>query len=67
MKVNIENCVRHSNANLITKHTLIEMIENLKELRDRTIKNDLSALDEFFALYVFDDKAEYKRDKPGMR
>ncbi|MBV5350587.1 hypothetical protein JZU71_05615, partial [bacterium] len=32
-----------------------ELITNLKELRDRTKTGDMSALDEFFTLFVFND------------
>lgn len=33
-----------------------ELLENLRELRDRTKAGDMGALDEFFAIYVFDDE-----------
>jgi len=66
MKVNIENCVNqlgsddgHDDGRL---YTVREMIENLKELRDRTADGDLGAIDEFFNLYVFNgDVMPYAR------
>jgi hypothetical protein len=47
-----------SNGN---KYVVTEMIKNLKELRDRTAKGDITALDEFFGLYIFSDGVEYTR------
>lgn len=35
---------------------------NLRELRDRVARDDLAALDEFFALYSFDDGVVYVRE-----
>lgn len=43
-------------------YVIKEMVENLKELRDRTSKGDLSVLDEFFNLYLFNDDKKYHRD-----
>lgn len=64
MKVNIESCVIQLCAadgfDGGRKHTLVEMVRNLKELRERTARGDLTALDEFFGLYVFNGDAGYK-------
>jgi len=39
------------------RNTLMDgLLVHLKQLRDRTERGDLSALDEFFNLYVFADK-----------
>ena len=54
MKVNIENLVRQSGADPASKYVLTEFIGNLKELRDRTRSGDMTALADFFDLYVFD-------------
>jgi len=54
MRINIENCVRNCGANGIYKGSLTELVENLKELRQRTAAGDMTALDEFFRVYVFD-------------
>lgn len=42
---------------------LPQLADNLRELRDRTQAGDMSALDEFFALYVFGDERERERGK----
>ena len=44
-------------------HYMVEstFLRHLKELRDRTMTGDLTALDDFFGLYVFEDDVEYKR------
>lgn len=38
------------------RFALSELVDNLRELRDRTKAGDKGALDEFFAIYVFDDE-----------
>lgn len=38
------------------RFALNELHDNLRELRDRTKAGDMTALDEFFAIYVFDDE-----------
>ena len=38
------------------RYALGELVDNLRELRDRTRAGDMTALDEFFAIYVFDDE-----------
>jgi hypothetical protein len=57
MRVNIENCVRHCGAKGGDKYVLTEFISNLKEMRERILKGDNSAITEFFRLYLFDDDA----------
>lgn len=54
MRINIENCVRHCGADGIYKGSLTELVENLKELHQRTAAGDMTAIDEFFNIYVFD-------------
>lgn len=42
------------------------LLRHLRELRDRTEKGDLAALDDFFALYVFSGApTEYRRQAPS--
>ena len=38
----------------------MEMIDNLKEMRDRVRNGDIKAVDEFFNLYVFSDDNKVK-------
>ena len=70
MKINIENCANQigsdDGADDMRMHSVKEMIGNLKELRDRTAAGDMTALDEFFNLYVFnDDESDYERKPSG--
>lgn len=37
-------------------YALHNLMNNLRELRDRTKAGDMTALDEFFEIYVFDDE-----------
>jgi hypothetical protein len=54
MKVNIENAAATGSPK--TKAWLLdELVKNLKELRDRTEAGDMSAIDEFFDLFKFND------------
>ncbi len=60
MRVNIENCAASGDDS--AKAWLAgELARNLKELRDRTMAGDMESLDEFFALFVFNDGIEYQR------
>lgn len=54
MRVNIENCAK-TGGNKDKAWLLDELVRNLKEVRDRTSVGDMAALDEFFALFVFND------------
>lgn len=54
MRVNIENCARVGHRSE-KAWCLDELVRNLKELRDRTDAGDMKALDEFFAVFVFND------------
>lgn len=38
------------------RYALNELNDNLRELRDRSKAGDMTALDEFFAIYVFDEQ-----------
>lgn len=38
------------------RFALGELVDNLRELRHRTKAGDMTAIDEFFAIYVFDDE-----------
>lgn len=42
-------------------YTLRELAANLIEVRDRTERGDLTALDEFFEIYTVAGKSDYKR------
>ncbi|MNQ49919.1 hypothetical protein D3C85_638410 [compost metagenome] len=61
MKINIENAAKSGNADTV-RFTLETVVENLKELRDRTDKGDMAALDEFFAVFTFSDGKTRARD-----
>jgi len=57
--VNIENCAKNGDPG--NKQWLLdELVRNLKELRDRIKAGDMAALDEFFALFVFNDTDQQK-------
>lgn len=60
MRVNIENIAKIGSSR-DKAWALNELVRNLKELRDRTNAGDMAALDEFFALFVFNDN----QDKGG--
>jgi hypothetical protein len=42
-----------------------EMVENLKEVRDRTAQGDMTVLDEFFGIYKFKDGKQYEVPEPA--
>lgn len=54
MKVNLKGLLTSAGqeAGGHFRHTLPELYDNLVELRERTQKGDMVAIDEFFALYV---------------
>lgn len=60
MKINIENCAKgllsRDGHDKGRAYTIVEMIENLKEVRDRTKDGDFDVLDEFFEIYHFSDE-----------
>lgn len=62
MRINIENAARCAFTAKQAKWVLGELVKNLKELRDRTQNGDLSALDEFFDLYRFNDNERADRN-----
>lgn len=63
MKVNLKGLLTTAGreAGGHFRHTLPELYGNLVELRERTLRGDMTVLDEFFALYVIPEYAE----KPG--
>jgi hypothetical protein len=66
MRVNIQHCVRCSGAKGGYLYTLTELVNNMKELRERVISGDVTAaLQEFFTLYCFsgDDNAMGIKEK----
>ncbi|HPW22297.1 MAG TPA: hypothetical protein PLE61_15965 [Vicinamibacterales bacterium] len=53
MKINVENMLRHASQK--ERDWLIgELVRCLKEVRDRARAGDTAAVDEFFALFIFD-------------
>lgn len=46
-------------------YMLRQLQKHLLELRERTNRGDLTALDEFFALYVVEDAERYSRPDEG--
>lgn len=38
------------------RFALGELVDNLRQLRDRTKAGDMTVIDEFFEFYVFDDE-----------
>ncbi len=65
MRVDIENMLRQIGESASRKfgyqYMLSEFSKNLRELRDRTERGDMAALDEFFKIYVFSDLKDYAR------
>lgn len=65
MRVDIENMLRQIGAQVGNRyayqHMLGQLAKNLLELRDRTQAGDLTALNAFFAIYVFGDGKTYVR------
>jgi hypothetical protein len=69
MKINVANMLRMAahDAGGTFRHSLPELADNLRELRDRSHGSPseaLNALDDFFKVYVFgDESALGKRDE----
>lgn len=65
MRVDIQNMLRQIGESASRKYgyqyMLSEFAKNLRELRDRTERGDMAALDEFFKIYVFSDMKDYAR------
>lgn len=65
MRVDIENMLRQIGESASKRYgyqyMLSEFTKNLRELRDRTERGDMAALDEFFKIYVFSDLKDYAR------
>jgi hypothetical protein len=64
MKVNIENCVRRlgdrDGGGKGRRYMVSQMIDHLKQLRDRAMNDDANAaLTEFFDCYVFSDGVKF--------
>jgi len=55
MKVSLDGLLKNSAAAVggMWKHSLLELLENLRELRQRTQAGDMVALEEFFKVYGF--------------
>lgn len=70
MKVSLDGLLQ--NAAKATRgiygHSLLELLENLKELRRRTQSGDMIALNEFFAIYVVkeneDERSVLSNNRP---
>ena len=60
MKVNIENAARANQKNIL-KWLAETLSGNLKEMRDRLMKGDETAIEDFFAVHTFDDGIEFVR------
>lgn len=74
MRINIQNMLRQA-GHAIPSHrdtgaysyVLQQLAGHLLQLRDRTQTGDMTALDEFFKLYVFDDGKDYGRSAQETR
>ena len=55
MRVNIENAIG-LNRKRELKWVLEELVRNLKELKERTDKGDMTAITEFFDIFVFNEE-----------
>ena len=55
MRLNIENAISFGKKGEL-KWVLEELVRNLKELKKRTDKGDMAALDEFFDIFVFNEE-----------
>ena len=60
MKVNIENAARVNQKNIL-KWLAETLSGNLKEMRDRLMKGDEAAVEDFFAVHTFDDGIPFTR------
>jgi len=68
MRINIQNMLRQAGHAIPSDRdtgaysfVLQQLGGHLLQLRDRTQAGDLTALDEFFKLYVFNDGKDYTR------
>lgn len=55
MQLNIENAIGFGKKGEL-KWVLEELVRNLKELKKRTDKGDMTAIDEFFDIFVFNEE-----------
>ncbi len=55
MQLNIENAIGFGKKGEL-KWVLEELVRNLKELKKRTDKGDMAAIDEFFDIFVFNEE-----------
>lgn len=55
MRIDAENLVRRSRKPTEIRWLFNDMLKNLREVRDRTRKGDLTAIEEFYILYAIDD------------
>ena len=55
MRLNIENAISFGKKGDL-KWVLEELVRNLKELKERTDKGDMAAIDEFFDIFVFNEE-----------
>ncbi|MFC2303715.1 MAG: hypothetical protein ACFNT5_00790 [Cardiobacterium hominis] len=55
MQLNIENAISFGKKGEL-KWVLEELVRNLKELKKRTDKGDMAAIDEFFDIFVFNEE-----------
>lgn len=55
MKLNIENAIC-LNRKRELKWVLEELVRNLKELKERIDKGDMTAITEFFDIFVFNEE-----------
>lgn len=60
MKVNIENAARVNQKNIL-KWLAETLSGNLKEMRDRLMQGDETAIEDFFAVHTFDDGIPFTR------
>lgn len=56
LRCNVRNMLRHAGTDAkFYRFDLEQLADNLKELHDRHRVGDLTAIDEFFELYIFDE------------
>jgi hypothetical protein len=68
MWINVENMLRQAGNAAGDRYgyrfSLGELAKHLKELRDRSLAGDDTAIKEFFGLYIFDDGQDYRERQP---